>query len=234
MRLYKNMSKIFCVIPAYNEEKNIIKAINEVKPFVNEIVVVDDSSSDKTFELAKKQGVSVLRHIINRGQGAALQTGNDYALLKGADIIVHFDADGQFLANEINDMVKPIVAGEAQVTIGSRFLGRHSNIPLIKRNFIMPIARLVNKIFIGKTLTDPQNGFRALSREVAEKIKITNDGSAHCSEILSKIFKNNFIIKEVPVTVIYNEFGQGLFGGRGRGMGGVAIVKDLIISKLID
>src|SRR3989344_5776440 len=94
--------KIFCVIPAFNEEKTILEVINSVKPYVSEIVVVDDGSGDGTARLVEtsrlKVGTSLLKHIVNRGQGAALETGTEYALKRGADIIVHFDADGQFVA----------------------------------------------------------------------------------------------------------------------------------------
>ncbi len=217
--------KIFCVIPAYNESKSIIAVINRVKPLVDEMVVVDDHSADNTFELAKSTGIPVLHHIINRGQGAALQTGNDYALLHDADIIVHFDADGQFLAEEIKDVVRPIVDGQADIVFGSRFLGKKSNLPKFKKNVIMPLAKAINKIFFDINLSDPQNGFRAMSAKVAREIRIENDGMAHCNEILIKAFKNKYRVKEVPITVIYHEFGQ-------KFSGGIRIIKDLIYKKL--
>ncbi|MDD5626185.1 MAG: glycosyltransferase family 2 protein [Patescibacteria group bacterium] len=229
----KNFNKIVVVIPAYNEEKNIEKVINEVKPLVNELVIVDDGSSDKTFELAKKQGVTVLRHLINRGQGAALQTGDEYALNNQADIVVHFDADGQFLSSEIKEIILPIQNGEADAVFGSRFLGKKSEIPWFKEKIIIPLAGLVNKILINISLTDPQNGFRALSRKALEKITIENDGMAHCSEILYKVSKNKLTIKEVPITVIYHDFGQGIFRGNGRGTGGLRIIKDLFLARLM-
>jgi glycosyltransferase involved in cell wall biosynthesis len=218
--------KIYCVIPAYNEEKTILEVVNSVKKYVDEIIIVDDGSIDKTYELAKTLNVNVLQHIINRGQGAALQTGTEYALRNGADIIVHFDADGQFLAEDINEVVEPIKSGKYDVVFGSRFLDRKSQIPWAKRNIIMPLARLVNKVFVGINLTDPQSGFRAYTREVALKIKIKQDGMAHCSEILQKVTRNDFKIKEVPIKVIYNNFGQ-------RFSGGIKILKELLIGALI-
>ncbi|MDD5031850.1 MAG: glycosyltransferase family 2 protein [Patescibacteria group bacterium] len=219
--------KIICVIPAYNEEETISEVIAKVKPLVSEVVVVDDGSSDRTKELAEIQGVKVLSHFINRGQGAGLETGNQYALKEGADIIVHFDADGQFLAEEIKDMVLPIAKGEADIVFGSRFLGKKSNLPPFKKYAIIPLAHLVNKIFTGSNLTDPQNGFRAMSRKAAEKIKIEQDGMAHNTEIISKAFASGLKIKEIPVTVIYHNFGQ-------RFSGGLKIVKDLILARLIN
>jgi len=219
--------KTLCVIPAYNEEGTIIEVINRVKPLVSEIVVVDDGSSDKTRELAEKQNITVLSHFINRGQGTALETGNQYALRAGADIIVHFDADGQFLAEEIKDIISPIIKGEADIVFGSRFLGKKSNMPPFKKYVIIPLAHLVNKIFTGSNLTDPQNGFRALSRKAASQIKIEQDGMAHNTEIISKAFASGLKIKEVPVTVIYHNFGQ-------RFSGGLKIIKDLILARLIN
>ena len=226
---------IFCIIPAWNEEKNITRTINNIRPYVSKIVVVDDGSSDSTFKLAKNQNVIALRHLINRGQGAALETGNEFALREQADIIVHFDADGQFDCKEIPQIIKPIMSGSCDMVFGSRFLKKKSNIPLFKEKFIMPIARLVNYLLIGRTrLTDPQNGFRAMSARAARKIKIENDGSAHCSEIIQQAIKNKLKYMEVPVTVFYNNFGQSLWQGRGRGTGGIRVVKDLLLSKFIN
>lgn len=219
--------KTFCIIPAYNEAKTIVKVINGVKPLVDKVVAVDDGSTDNTYELAKTQNIIVLRHIINRGQGATLQTGNEYAIKNGAEIIIHFDADGQFLAKEIKDIIRPIKSGKADIVFGSRFLGKKSNMPWFKRNIIMPIAKIANKIAFNVSLTDPQNGFRAMKTETAKKIIIEHDGMAHCSEIIFKAFKNNLCIKEVPTTIIYHNFGQ-------KFSGGIKIIKDLLLAKLIN
>jgi glycosyltransferase involved in cell wall biosynthesis len=226
--------KIYCIIPAYNEEDNIIATINDVKKITDNIIVVDDSSIDNTYSLSRSQNVTILNHIINRGQGASLQTGNEYALFNKADIVVHFDADGQFKASEINDIVKPIIKNEADIVFGSRFLGKKSNIPFFKKVFILPLAKIFNKIFFDINLTDPQNGFRAMNQKALNTIKIENDGAAHCNEILIKSFKNKLRIKEIPVSVIYNHFGQSLLKGKGRGAGGLKIVKDLVIEKFIN
>ena len=97
--------KISCVIPAYNEAEKIKSVIEKVLPLVDELIVVDDCSLDDTFKLIKETKAVAIHHLINRGQGAALQTGNDYALSHGADIIVHFDADDQFRAEEISNLI---------------------------------------------------------------------------------------------------------------------------------
>jgi glycosyltransferase involved in cell wall biosynthesis len=218
--------KITCIIPAYNEEKNIVKVINDVLPYVNELIVVDDCSSDHTSLLAAEAGAIVLRHVINRGQGAALQTGNEYALNNKADIIVHFDADDQFLAKEIPDMTKPLIEGRADIVFGSRFLGKKTNFPFTKKYIIMPLAQIFSRLILGVKLSDPQNGFRALSRLTAQKIIIDNRQMAHASEIQAKAFKLKLKIVEVPITVIYHHFGQKLSGG-------FVVIRDLLIHKII-
>lgn len=219
--------KLVCVIPAWNEEKKLSQVIADVRSFVDEIVVVDDCSSDKTFDIAQQSGAIVLHHIINRHQGAALRTGTEYALSHGADIVIHFDADGQFLADDIPAAVKPIIEDGYDIVFGSRFMGRDSNMPWLKKNIFFPIAKMVNLLILGVKMTDPQSGFRVMSRRAAQQIQIEQRGSAHCSEILAKAFRYKLRIKEVPITVIYHRFGQNLGGG-------FKIVKDLLLAKLID
>lgn len=225
--------KIFCVIPAYNEEKNIKKTIAEVIKIIPDIIVVDDGSSDQTVVEAKRTGVIVLRHIINRGQGAALQTGNEYAKKMEADIVVHFDADGQFVPTEIPILLSPLLKNECDISLGSRFIEGEPDMPWSKKNILFPLAHLVNFVLMGVRLSDPQSGFRALGKKGLEKIFIEQDGSAHCSEILYKAKKEKLRIQEVPMTVIYNEYGQTLFQGKGRRKGGIQIIKDLLIARII-
>lgn len=218
--------KISCIIPAYNESAHIHAVVTSVYPFVNEVIVVDDASSDNTALLATAAGAIVKRHPLNRGQGAALETGNQYALQNGADIIIHFDADNQFVASEIPDIIQPLINGQADIVFGSRFLGKKSNLPFIKKFIIYPLAQIFTRYFLGIKLSDPQNGFRAMNRRAANLIKITNREMAHASEIQVIAFKNKLKIAEVPITVIYHHFGQKLSGG-------FKVIKDLLISRLI-
>jgi len=217
--------KTICVIPAYNESSSLSKVINDLVGLVDKIVVVDDASTDSTLEILKSLPVEVLSHVINRGQGAALRTGTIYALQQGADIIVHFDADGQFRAEDIGRLIEPIKQGQAEVVFGSRFLDNTTIMPNFKRTVIMPLARLVNSLFFNIRLTDPQSGFRALSRRAAEKITWQQDRMAHCSEILVLAHRSNLPLTEVPITVLYANFGQRLGGG-------FKILRDLFFAKL--
>jgi len=220
--------KVYAVIAAYNEAEMISLVVNEVKGLVDEVVVVDDGSRDQTGELAAQAGATVLRHLINRGQGAALQTGIVWALDQGAEIIVTFDADGQFAAEEISGVVAPLIAGRADVVLGSRFLNQSREMPAGKF-LLLRLATVITNLYTGLKLSDIHNGFRALSRVAAEKIKIRQDGMAHASEILEQIRKHKLNYLEVPVTVKYTEYSK----RKGQKISNsLRIVWDLIISRI--
>jgi glycosyltransferase involved in cell wall biosynthesis len=155
----------------------------------------------------------VLRHRINRGQGAALQTGDEYALQSGANIVVHFDADGQFNPADIAGALKLLEQKNVAVVLGSRFIDGRSKLPWTKEHVLFPITRTLNRFFTGLTLTDGQNGFRVLSRTALEKLTITHDGMAHNSEIIKQIKELALTYVEYPVEVVYHRYGQGLGGG---------------------
>ncbi len=199
------ISDLWIVVPAYNEMSRIGKTLSRLKyrSFDN-IVVVDDGSKDKTGELALSSGVWVVTHPINCGQGAALQTGIDFALQRGARIIVTFDADGQHAPEEVADLIGPIMAGTADVVLGSRFLGRAINIPP-SRKWVLKAGVLFTRIISRVRVTDVHNGFRALSREAAQRIRISQNRMAHASEILDQIRLAGLRFQEVPVTIQYTE-----------------------------
>ena len=152
-------NKVYIIIPAYNEEKKISKVIDNVLLKYENVIIVDDCSSDNTLEIVKNKNVILLHHIINRGQGAALETGTKKAMELGAEVFVHFDADGQFLAEDIEKIIHPIIKGEAEIVFGSRFLDNKTNLPFTKKYLIMPVARFILKKIYKSSLTDPQNGF---------------------------------------------------------------------------
>ncbi|MFH1565498.1 MAG: glycosyltransferase family 2 protein [bacterium] len=224
---------IFIIIPAYNEEKTIANAVDGVKKF-GRVVVVDDGSKDLTKNLAKNAGAEVLSHIINRGQGAAIRTGIEYALINDADIVVHFDADGQHGANDIEKIITPILLNQSDIVLGSRFLKDNTpdsktKIPLI-RFLILKAAIVFTRIISGIKITDTHNGFRALSKNAAQKIKITQDGMAHASEILDEIVKNNLKYKEIPVEIKYTDYSK----NKGQSsINSINIIKDLLFGKIL-
>src|SRR3989344_9367616 len=201
-------NKVFIVIPAFNEEATIGSVVQNLrKKGYSSIVVVDDGSSDDTLSVAKNNGARVVAHRLNRGQGAALQTGMDYAVLEGADIIVTFDADGQHDPSEIKEMISPILKGEAEVSLGSRFLSKQSNVPFFKK-LVLKGGVLFTYLTTGMLLSDTHNGFRAFSRKAARELRITQDRMEHASEIIEQIRIKHLKHKEVPVTIRYTEYSR--------------------------
>ena len=225
--------KTFVVITAYNEEKTIGNVLDDLKKHgYHNIVVVNDCSKDRTESISLRKKAVVLSHFTNRGQGAALATGTEYALRQGADIIVHFDADGQMMVEDIPAMIAPIQKKQADVTIGSRFLGKESNMPVSKR-ILLVLGRIWLRLF-GVKLTDSQCGFRALSRKGAQQIEIRQDRSEHASEILIEIFKKHIQYKEVPVTIKYTEYSvQHTQHGRFQLLSAIRIAFKTVLKQVI-
>ena len=201
---------IFIIIPVYNEAK-VIDALSNLKKFPHyKVVIVDDDSTDNPDFKKLITPFTLITHSINLGQGAALQTGMEYALSKNADIVVHFDADGQHDYDEIENIIYPIMMGFSDVVIGSRFLNNKKNnsslkIPFIKF-IVLKIARYVQYVFTGKLLSDSQNGFRAFSNKATSLIRISENRMAHAIEIIQLIKKNKLTIIEVPVIISYTEY----------------------------
>lgn len=213
------------IVPAYNEEKTIGSVVQSLFPYVDKVVVVDDCSADNTFKLAREAGAVVLQHRINRGQGATLETGHEYARKVGADYVLHFDGDGQFEIADIKPAFDYLNQTQADILFGSRFLDKRTKIPWLKKNVLFPVARLFNRLS-GVKLSDIHNGFRILNRQALEKIKITQDRMAHATEIPLQAVKFGLKAVEFPVQVKYHEFGQGFNGG-------LKIVRDLLMGKFI-
>ena len=200
--------RTFVIIPTFCEGTVLRQTLEQVLKAsgVDEIVVVDDGSSDY-LEIAGMAGnITVLRHSTNLGQGAALQTGLDYALAAGADILLTFDADGQMDAGDIGKFRDLILRQEVQVVLGSRFVegATVDSIPPI-RKLVLRLAVKMTRLMTGLRITDTHNGFRAFSREAAGVIQITQNRMAHASEILHQIRARRLTYQEVPVSIRYTE-----------------------------
>jgi glycosyltransferase involved in cell wall biosynthesis len=216
---------VWVVVPAYNEYENIFGVIKSLQEITSNIVVVNDCSTDYTKKIVETLGVYLLDHLVNRGQGAALQTGTEFALKKGAKIIVHFDADGQMQTKDIYRIIAPLINQEAEIVFGSRFIESKAKIPWTKKYLILKPAIIFNWFFTGIKLSDAHNGFRALSHQAAKTIKITQDGMAHATEILDQVRAHDLNYLEVPVEIVYNQYGQ-------RFTSGFKIIRDLIFAKI--
>jgi glycosyltransferase involved in cell wall biosynthesis len=198
---------IWVVIAAYNENEAIRHVVEDLLAHAYQVVLVDDGSARPLLDVLHGLRVHVLRHVINRGQGAALQTGICYALQHAASVLVTFDADGQHQSADIPRLIAPILAGHVDAVLGSRFLegGRAINISSAKRA-VLKAAVVFTRMTTGLPVTDTHNGLRALSRKAALSIKITQDGMAHASQILQQIASQRIAFTEAPVTVVYTEY----------------------------
>lgn len=201
----------FVVVAAYNEVACIGPVVREVCALYRNVVVVDDGSTDDTSAAAGREVRYVLRHPINRGQGAALQTGIEFALARGARFVVTFDADGQHRVEDIAALIEPIRKGECEITLGSRFLGDSSDVDDIptSRRLTLWLAVLFTRAVNRVKVTDAHNGLRAFSRPAARKINITLDRMAHASELIDQIRVSGLPFKEVPVKIRYTAYSLG-------------------------
>ena len=223
----KKFSIMFlAIVPAYNEEKTIGSVVQGLFHHVDRVLVVDDGSADATAEAARGAGAVVLCHELNRGQGAALETGHEYARLVGAEYVLHFDADGQFDVADIGPAFEKLKNTSADVLFGSRFLDCRSNVPWIKRHVWLPLARLWHNAAYRTKMTDAHNGFRILNRRALDAIHITHDRMAHASEIPASASRLGLRIVEFPIRVVYREYGQGTTGA-------ATIVRDLLLGRFI-
>lgn len=225
-------SSIFVVVPGFNEGSVIAQTIQPLLDKEYSVVFTDDGSTDNTSQVLKDMNIYYLRHPVNLGQGAALQTAMKYCLqISKAKFVVHFDADGQHAVSDIEHSVKAMIEGEFDIVLGSRFLKKEDKlkVPIIRR-MILYLGRVINWLFYGLWLSDSHNGFRVLSREALKKINLHENGSAHASEILGQIKKEKLRYKEVSITIIYTAYSIG------KGQSSWAafnIFIDLILRKLL-
>jgi glycosyltransferase involved in cell wall biosynthesis len=208
--------KVIVVIPAFNEGSVIGEVVDRVRSvnlpgMTKDVIVVDDGSSDGTGAKAKSRGVRVIRHLLNRGLGAALGTGLEAALRAGADIVVTFDADEQHSVDDIPKVIRPIRERRADVVIGSRLL-EASGMPWT-RKVANHLANWVTSVLSGLKTTDSQSGLRAFSRDAAVRIRIKSNRYEVSSEIITEIQRNGLRMEEVPIRTIYTPYsmskGQG-------------------------
>jgi glycosyltransferase involved in cell wall biosynthesis len=209
---------VWIIIPAFNEAEVIGEVIADVLSTFDHVVCVDDGSVDGTGELALCAGAHLVRHPINVGQGAAIQTGVEYARSRpGARVFATFDADGQHRVTDVAAMVDRLDAGDVDIVIGTRFGGSAgSRPPFLKRIVLQTAARLSAR---GRRLglTDTNNGLRVFNKTVADGLNITMSGMSHANEFVMLIAENKWRVVEEPVEVLYTEYskskGQPLLNG---------------------
>ncbi|MBM3118684.1 MAG: glycosyltransferase family 2 protein [Chloroflexi bacterium] len=214
VRWDKSRYKIIAAIPAYNEAGFIGEVVSKAKRFVNEVVVIDDGSTDNTARTARSAGAIVIAHNANKGYGEAIKSCFKVATMEGADILVILDGDGQHDPNDIPKLLAPLLTKEADMVIGSRFLPpaqltqgtqqtQRTNIRRYRKFGINTITFLLN--LGSKTrVSDAQSGFRAYSRRLLDALSPTEKGMAASVEILIRAREKGFVIAEVPISCVYH------------------------------
>ena len=225
----KVLAETFVVVPAYNEGRVIGDVITGLASAFPNIVVVNDGSSDETAEILRGLPAVVVKHQINLGQGASLQTGITFALERGANYIVTFDADGQHRAEDALSALRLLAEGQCDVVCGSRFLGTTSNVPRMRKIILKTVVGLAN-LTAGTKTTDAHNGLRALSRRAASCLDLHQSGMAHASEIMSQLRNHKMNIREVPVQINYTQYS--LAKGQSS-LNSINILVDLVIGRFM-
>ncbi len=193
---------ITVILPAYNEEVSIGSIVLLTKHYADNVIVIDDGSSDRTADIARKAGAEVIVHEANTGKGGALKTG--FSAAEGADIIVTMDSDGQHNPKDIPRLVQPILKGEADLVNGSRYLnGLDRNTPIYRRIGQRVLDRFTN-LNSGLKITDSQSGFRAFTASTKDIFRFNAQGMAIESEMLADAAKSGLRIKEVEIGVRYD------------------------------
>lgn len=203
--------KLLVGIPAYNEEPvigNVIRSIPKKLVGINkiDIFVVDDGSGDSTFEKALEAGAIAVKHILNRGLGGALKTIFSFARSECYDILVTIDADGQHSPSDISKLIKPIIDGKKDITIGSRWK-LSKNVPLSRR-MINKLANIITYLIFCIWTSDSQSGLRAMNRKAIDRVNLQSDGMEVSSEFFREIYTNKLRFQEVPITAMYTSYSQ--------------------------
>jgi polyprenyl-phospho-N-acetylgalactosaminyl synthase len=208
---------VWIVVPAFNEAGVIGDVISELRSVFPNVVCVDDGSADDTGDIASRAGAHLVRHPVNLGQGAAIQTGVEYARNRpGAQVFATFDADGQHRVTDVLAMIDRLTSDAADIVIGTRFGPGVSRPPLLKRVVLQTAAWLSPR---GRRLglTDSNNGLRVFNKTVADRLDITMNGMSHATEFIMLIDENRWRVAEQPVEVLYTEYssakGQPLLNG---------------------
>jgi len=212
--------KIIAAIPCLNEGQFISDIVARARKYVDTVVVIDDGSTDNTSEVAKAAGAEVIRHGRRQGAGAATRSAFEAAKTHDADVLITLDGDGQHNPDEIPQVLAPILRGEADLVIGSRFLQPNLNQPQPTstnlnhvpkyRKFGIDVLTWLYNFGSKKKISDSQSCFRAHSRKLLETINITENGFGFSVEVLIQARKKDFVIREVPVSCIYHSQGSSL------------------------
>ncbi|XPP27431.1 MAG: glycosyltransferase family 2 protein [Leucobacter sp.] len=198
---------VWVVIPLYNEATVIADVVDELLPEFPHVVCIDDGSRDGSGRVAREAGARIVTHPINLGQGAALQTGFEYALERGARYVVTFDADGQHRVVDAAAMVQRARAENLAIVFGSRFLDDRTKPGVLKR-IVLKTAVAVTNWTTRTRLTDAHNGLRVIREDALQRVKLRQDRMAHGTEIVQQLGRTGLPYAEQPVEVLYTDYSR--------------------------
>lgn len=220
--------KVVAAISCLNEAKYISMVVSTALMYVDKVVVVDDGSTDETSQVAAKAGAQLVRHSRRLGAGAAARSCLQAGLDQGADVLITLDGDGQHNANEIPDVMEPVVQGNADLVIGSRFMGKANNVAAYRRFGIWVITTLYN-VGASVTITDAQSGFRAYGRRALETLTITEDGFGFSVETLVEARRAGLRMIEAPISCLYHSESHSL----NPVIHGVTVALDVVRQRML-
>jgi glycosyltransferase involved in cell wall biosynthesis len=201
-------SNVCVIVPIFNEEQVVRSIVQSLVAEKFTTVIVDDGSSDNSLQSISDLSVKILKHSTNFGQGAALQTGFEFAKKNpNLEIFVTFDADGQHQTKDIKNIIAPIKENKVDIVFGTRFQDDKTQMPLLKR-IILKLAIKYTNLSTGVPLTDAHNGFRAMNRTALNEMKLNLNGMAHASEIVTVAHKANLRVAEIPVEILYTKYSK--------------------------
>tara|TARA_B100000902_G_scaffold391452_1_gene442131 strand:+ start:226 stop:933 length:708 start_codon:yes stop_codon:yes gene_type:complete len=217
---------VWILVPCFNEAKVISKTITGLSRYFENIIVVDDGSTDNTFDLLKPTNAFVLKHPINLGQGAAISSGFKFLSTKeNCKAVITFDADGQHSVDDAVTFAKEIQYSSEDIIFGSRFICHEKNIPLLKR-LVLKIVTKVSNIILKMNLTDTHNGLKAFKKDSLKSIDIQTSNYAFESELLALVGKSDLTYKELPSNIVYTEYSR----KKGQSLrNGMRILESLIV-----
>lgn len=220
----EDLSKVYILIPLYNEATVIEDLVKQLSLEFDNIVIINDGSTDNSQEILERLDIHLINHPINMGQGSAISTGFNYIYKTDAKALITFDADGQHSVEDAKIFGYEILKSDSDIIFGSRFLGHSKNIPFFKRT-VLTFASKITNLFSKMNLTDTHNGMKAIKKSALADINIEIDGYAFESELIQCVSKKNLKYSELPTNIVYTEYSK----AKGQSlMNGFIILEDLI------